>query len=171
MPKQIIYNRLVSFLIEGKVLTEEKLGFNRKFLIGGNIGLLGWVFLAFLSVLLYNQIVGWIYLLLLVFLIYVVLRRIGCSNCYKCKTCSSGFGRLAGAFFGKGFIKKESVGNMLGFIVFIYALLFPLPLVTLVLSLSHTFSFIGVLVLICLLLVTSYSFLSSSNSSTKPVKT
>ena len=89
------------------MLTEEKLGFNRKFLIGGNLGLLAWVFLAFLSVLLYNQIAGWIYLLLLAFLIYVVLRRIGCSNCYKCKTCTSGFGRLAGVFFGKGLHKKR----------------------------------------------------------------
>jgi small-conductance mechanosensitive channel len=158
-------------LIEGKVLTEEKLGFNRKFLIGGNLGLLAWVFLAFLSVLFYNQIAGWIYLLLIVFLIYVVLRRIGCNNCYKCKTCTSGFGRLAGVFFGKGLMKKESVGNMLVFIVFIYALLFPLPLVTLVLSLSNSFSFPGILVLICLLLVSAYSFLSSSNSSTKTAKT
>lgn len=158
-------------MVEGKALTEEKLGFTRKFLIGGNLGLLAWVFLAFLSVLLYNQIAGWIYLLLLAFLIYVVLRRISCSNCYKCKICTIGFGRLAGAFFGKSYIKKESVGNKLAFIIFIYALLFPLPLVTLILSLSNTFSFTGVLVMICLLLVTAYSFLSSSNSSTKPVKT
>ncbi len=47
-------------------------------------------------------------------MVYAVLRRIGCSSCYKCKACTSGFGRLAGAFFGKGFVKKESVGNRLG---------------------------------------------------------
>jgi len=153
------------------VLTEEKLGLDRKFLVGGNLGLLAWVFLAFLSVFLYNQIIGWVYLLFLTFLIYAVLRRIGCSSCYRCKTCTSGFGRLAGTFFGKGFTKKESVGNRLGFIIFIYALLFPLPLVILALSFFSTLSYAGVLVLICLLLVVVYSFSSWSNSSTKPVKT
>jgi hypothetical protein len=139
-------------------LTEEKLEFNRKFLVGGNLGLLAWVFLAFFSVLFYNQIAGWIYLLLLAFLIYAILRRIGCSSCYQCKTCTSGFGRLAGAFFGRGFIKKESVGNRLGFIIFIYALLFPLPLAILALSLSNMFSFEQITLLICILIVALYSF-------------
>ncbi len=143
---------------EGNALTEEKLEFTRKFLVGGNLGLLAWVFLAFVSMLFYNQIAGWLYLLLLAFLIYAVLRRIGCSSCYKCTTCTSGFGRLAGAFFGKASIKKESVGNRLGFIIFIYALLFPLPLATLALSLSNTFSYVKIIVLICLLTVAIYSF-------------
>lgn len=139
-------------------MTEEKLEFSRNFLVGGNLGLLAWVFLAFFSVLFYNQIAGWLYLLLLAFLIYAVLRRIGCSSCYQCKTCTSGFGRLAGAFFGRGFIKKESVGNRLGFIGFIYALLFPLPLATLALSLSNMFSYEQITILICLLIVALYSF-------------
>jgi len=143
-------------------LTEEKLEFTRKFLVTGNLGLLTWVFLAFFSIFFYNQIAGWLYLLLLAFLIYAILRRIGCSSCYKCKTCTSGFGRLSGAFFGRGFIKKESVGNRLGFIIFIYALLFPLPLATLALSLSNTFSYEKITVLICLLIVALYSFSSWS---------
>ena len=101
-------------------MTEEKLDFTRKLLVLGNLALLAWVFLAFFSVLLYNWLYSWVYLLLLAFIVYAVLRRIGCGSCYQCKTCTSGFGRLAGEFFGKGFVKKASVGNRIGVIAFIY---------------------------------------------------
>jgi hypothetical protein len=145
-------------MTEVKALSEEKLDFTRNFLLIANIGLLGWVILAFFSVFLYNQIIGWLYLLFLVFLIYVILRRLGCSSCYKCTSCTSGFGRIAGVFFGKGFTKKESIGNRFGFVVFIYTLLFPLPLVMLAFSLFNVFSYVKILVLINLLIVTIYSF-------------
>jgi hypothetical protein len=104
-------------------------------------------------VLLYN----WLYLIALVVIIYVVLRRLDCNNCYKCKTCTSGFGRLAGAFFGKGFVKKESVGNRLGLVAFVYVLLLPLPTVLLSVSLLGSFSYVKVLVVTCLLALAVYS--------------
>ena len=138
-------------------MTEEKLEFTRSLLVLGNLGFLAWVFLAFFGILFYNQIYGWLYLLLEALVIYLVLRRLGCSSCYKCKTCTSGFGRLAGAFFGKGYVKKESVGNRLGLTVFIYFLLFPLPATILFFSLSKAFSFLKLLVLVCLLAIAAYS--------------
>jgi hypothetical protein len=147
-------------------LTEEKLDFTRKLLVLGNLSLLTWVFLSFFSVLLYNWLYGWLYLLLLAFIVYAVLRRIGCSNCYKCKTCTSGFGRLAGAFFGRGFVKKESVGNRLGVVAFVYVLLLPLPTVLLSLSLLGSFSYVKVLVLVCLLSLAVYSLTTWSKCST-----
>ena len=138
-------------------MTEEKLEFTRPLLILGNLGLLAWVFLAFFGILFYNQIYGWAYLLLEAIAIYLILRRLGCSSCYKCKTCTSGFGRLAGAFFGKGYVKKESVGNMVGLIAFIYFLLLPLPAALLIGSLFQGFVFLKVFVLICLLAIAAYS--------------
>jgi hypothetical protein len=144
-------------------LSEEKLAFTRPLLILGNLALLGWVFLAFFSILFYNQIFGWIYLLALAFIIYIILRRLGCSSCYMCKECTSGFGRLAGAFFGKGFVKKESVGNRIDAVAFIYFLLLPLPVGVLSLSLFNAFSYVDVLVLVCLLAVAVYSLTTWSN--------
>ena len=149
-----------------KNLTEEKSEFTRPLLVLGNLGLLAWVFLAFFGILFYNQIYGWLYLLLEAIVIYLILRRLGCSSCYKCKTCTSGFGRLAGAFFGKGYVKKESVGNRLGLIVFIYFLLFPLPATILFFSLSETFSFLKLLVIVCLLSIVTYSLTTWYNRST-----
>ena len=138
-------------------MTEEKLEFTRQFNILGNLGLLAWMFLAFLGVLLYSQIYGWLYLIVEAAVVYGILRRLGCRNCYKCKVCTIGFGRLAGAFFGKGFIKKESVGNRIGLIAFVYFLSLPLPAALLVLSMTQAFSVLKALVLVCLLAIVAYS--------------
>ena len=147
-------------------MTEEKLDFTRRLLVWGNLSLLAWVFLSFFSVLLYNWFYGWLYLLLLAFVVYAFLRMIGCNSCYKCKTCTSGFGRLAGAFFGRGFVKKESVGNRLGVIAFVYVLLLPLPTVLLSVSLLGAFSYLKVLVLVCVLALAVCSLTTWSKRST-----
>lgn len=147
-------------------MTEEKVEFTRALLVFGNLGLLAWVFLAFFGIFSYNQVYGWLYLLAEVTVIYLILRRLGCSSCYKCKTCTSGFGRLAGAFFGKGYLKKESVGNRLGIVVFVYFLLLPIPAAALFFLLSEALSFSTALVLACLLSMAIYSLSTWYNSST-----
>ncbi|MCW3994670.1 MAG: hypothetical protein NWE98_00790 [Candidatus Bathyarchaeota archaeon] len=141
-------------------MTQEKLKFSRQLLILGNLALLGWILLAFISVLLYNQIYGYLYLVATAFIVYAILRRLGCSSCYNCQECTSGFGRMAGAFFGKGVVKKGSVGNRLGLIAFIYFLLIPFPIALLVVTLVATFSWVGMLVLASLLAVAIYSLAS-----------
>ena len=135
---------------------EEKLEFSRRFLVLGNLGLLAWIFLASVCALFYNQLYGWGYLIFLIFMVYAILRRLGCSSCYMCKACTSGFGRLAGDFFGRGFVKKESVGNRLGLVVFMYVLLLPVPVALLLLS-RDGFSYVGVFVLVTLLAISAYS--------------
>ncbi len=151
-------------------MTQEKLDFTRRLLVLGNLGLFGWVFLAFFSVLFYNFIYSWLYLVFLAFMIYAIMRRIGCSNCDLCKACTSGFGRLVGAFFGKGFIKKESVGNRIGLVAFVYFLLLPLPTALLSVSILGSFSYLKVLVIVCLLAVAAYSLSSWFNSPTATKK-
>ena len=117
----------------------------------GNLALLGWVFLAFFAVLIYVPLYSLLYLIVVVIVIYVILRRLGCSSCYRCKACTSGFGRLAGAFFGRGFVKKESVGNRVGLVGFIYFLLLPVPATALVFSMLQTLTVLKVLVLFAFL--------------------
>jgi len=137
-------------------LGEDKLVFSRRFLILGNLGLLAWIFLASICALFYNQLYGWGYLISLIFTVYAILRRLGCSSCYMCKVCTSGFGRLAGDFFGRGFVKKKSVGNRLGLVVIMYVLLLPVPVALLLLS-RDRFSYVEVFVLVTLLAISAYS--------------
>lgn len=108
-------------------------------MISANLALLAWILLAALSVGFYNQLYGWLYLAFLAFMVYVILRRLGCSSCYNCKSCTSGFGRLAGIFFGRAAIKKGSVGNRIGLVVFLYAVLLPVPAVLGVFSVLAAF--------------------------------
>jgi len=147
-------------------MTEEKLEFSRRLLILGNLGLLAWFSLAFFAVFFYNEIYCWLYLISEAIVIYAILRRLGCSSCYQCKSCTSGFGRLAGAFFGKGFVKRESMGNRVGLIGFVYFLLFPLPTIVSALSALQAFSFLKVLALVCLLAFAAYSLATWLNSPT-----
>jgi hypothetical protein len=146
-------------------LTEDKLEFTRQLLILGNLALIAWVLLAFLGLFFFNELYGWLYLIAVAGIIYAILRRLGCSSCYKCKDCTSGFGRLAGAFFGKGYVKKESVDNRFGIIAFIYFLLFPLPSAFLAFSIRQEFSFLKMLVRVCLLAVSVYSLTTWFNRS------
>lgn len=138
-------------------MSEEKLRFTKPLLIGGNLVLVAWVFLAFFSVWFYNQTYGWLLFFFAAVGVYLILRRLGCSSCYYCKSCTSGYGRLAGVFFGTGYIKKGSVGNRKILIVFIYFLLAFLPIVLLSLSTIQTFTVLKSIVLLCLLAVTLYS--------------
>jgi hypothetical protein len=138
-------------------VSEDKLEFTRTFLIWGNLVLLAWVILAFCGMWFYNQVYGWLLLSFTAGSVYMILRRLGCSSCYYCKSCTSGFGRLAGAFFGAGYMKKGSVGNRKKFIAFIYLLLAPLPAAFLIFSVIEVFSVLKTAVLICLLVVTAYS--------------
>ncbi len=139
-------------------MSEEKLEFTKSFLIGGNLALLAWVLLAFFGTWFYNQIYGWLFLVFTAALVYMILRRLGCSSCYYCKSCTSGFGRLAGAYFGTGDIKRESVGNRTVLVAFIYLILAPLPTAFLILSITQTLALLKVIVLVCLLAISLYSF-------------
>jgi hypothetical protein len=150
-----------------KSLSEEKLEFKRQLLVLWNLALAGWVFLAFGGIWFYNQIFAYLFLAFTAALIYLVLRRLGCSSCYYCTACTSGFGRLAGAFFGTGYLKKGSVGNRIGLVGFIYVLLFPVPAALVVLSITSEVSALKVLVLGLLLFVSAYSL--STWATGKPI--
>ncbi len=152
-------------------MSEEKLEFKRPFLVFGNLLLLGWVFLAFAGAWLYNQIYGYLLLVLTAAMVFLVLRRLGCSSCYYCKTCTSGFGRLAGVFFGTGNMKKGSVGNRVGLVAFIYFLLFVVPVAFLALSLSAEVTVLKILILVLLVVVSVCSFSTWTSKRTPAAKT
>ena len=137
--------------------TETKLDFSRNLLILGNLTILAWILLGFFATRFYNELAAWILLLFNAFMVFGILRRMGCSSCYNCKNCTSGFGRIAGAFFGTGTIKQGSVGNRKALIGFIYILLTVVPAGVLVASLIQDFSFTKILFLICICVVTVFS--------------
>jgi hypothetical protein len=148
-------------------MTEEKIQFSRPLLILGNLALIAWIFLAFFNVFFYTPLYSWIYLVAVAIVIYLILRRLGCNSCYQCKECTSGFGRLAGAFFGRGFVKKASVGKRVGVVGFVYFLLLPLPVAFLSLSLLWSIQPLKFVVLALTLAMAAYSLSTWFNRSVK----
>jgi len=155
---------------EKQIVSEEKLEFTRSFLIYGNLALLAWIFIAFAALWFYSPLYGWLFFLFTAASVYLILRRLGCSSCYYCKACTSGFGRLSAAFFGTGYTKKGSVGNRHGLIVFIYFLLAPLPMVALASSLLQEFSVLKLALLAGLAAFTVCSGLTWRRSQPRPNK-
>jgi len=149
-------------------LSEEKLEFTRPFLIYGNLALLAWIFLAFAALWFYSPLYSWLFLLFTAASVFLILRRLGCSSCYYCKSCTSGMGRLSGAFFGTGYTKKGSVGNRHVVIAFIYFLLAPIPIATLTFYTLQTFDVLRVFVLVGLLIISGYSVATWVARSPKP---
>lgn len=141
-------------------MSRDVVSYSRSLLLGGNVVLGVWVFLAFLSAWWYNQTFGYLFGLFAAFSIYVVLRRLGCSSCANCKHCTLGFGKLAGAFFGTGNTKRVSVGTRTGIIAFTYFFMAPLPALLLSISLVEAFTLLKVVVMVCLLALSACSVLT-----------
>ncbi len=138
-------------------MSQDKLDFTRPFLILGNLSLVLWTLLATVAVWFYNQTFSYLFLIFAAASIFLILRRFGCNSCAYCKSCTMGFGRLAGAFFGTGQTKTLSVGSRMGIIGFIYFFMAPLPAALLSVSIAQEFTFLKVAVLACLLAITAYS--------------
>jgi hypothetical protein len=121
------------------------------------MAILGWVLLASLAFMVVNQFYGWLFLLFALAMIFLILRRLGCSSCYNCKSCTSGFGRLAGWFFGDRSTKDINNKTALVFVAIIYFLLIAFPVSILAVSVFQEFTAPKILVLSGLLLLTAYS--------------
>jgi hypothetical protein len=138
-------------------MSEEKLDFKRSLLVFGNLMLVFWILLGAIASWLYTSLAFWLFLLFAAFMIFGMLRRLGCSSCAYCKSCTSGFGRLSNWFFGKIPAKGRNSKTRLAFIVFIYCLLALVPSVLLTVSIIHVFTTIKIAVLIGILSISLYS--------------
>ena len=141
-------------------MSDEKLEYTRTLLVSGNVALLLWMLISTLAVWFYSQVFAWVFLLLAAASIYLLLRRIGCSNCYNCKTCTSGFGRISGWFFGKRQLKDVNNKTALAFVVFIYFLLGPLSITLLFVTIGQTFDLLRIILVSWLAAILVYSALT-----------
>jgi len=141
----------------GRNLSGPKFDFSRRLVVFGNLTLLGWALMASLSLTLSNPLYACLLLLFTAAIIFLILRRLGCSSCYNCKSCTSGFGRLAGWFFGSRENKDLNNKTALVFVAVTYCLLIPIPLAMLSFSLVQEVTALKLLVLSCLLFVSIYS--------------
>lgn len=127
----------------------------------GNLAVILWIVLGSVAFWLYNQVAGWLFLVVALIAIYGVLKFLGCMRpCYQCKKCTFGLGRISALFFGKRSLKdpKQSYGIVSAF--FFYALLGPFPAVFLLISTLQVFDVFKIVVLLCLLTISLCSALT-----------
>jgi hypothetical protein len=142
-----------------KPISDGKKGYSKSLLILGNLGIALWMVLGAIACWFYSSLLGWLFLVSAFIMIFAILRRHGCSSCYYCKSCTSGFGKLADLFFGSGYMAgvKSSVGLK---VIFVYGLLGLVPMIFLAVSIMQEFTAPKIAVLVFLLLLLIYSGVS-----------
>jgi hypothetical protein len=139
-----------------KAISQEAKGYSKSLLVLGNLGIALWIVVSAVACWFFNIILGWIFLVFAFILVFAVLRRLGCSSCYYCKSCTMGFGKLADLFFGSG--RMAGVNSSRGYKVFFaYGLLGLVPIVFLAISITQEFAATKIAVLALLLVLLIYS--------------
>ncbi len=127
-------------------------------MILGNLVMVLWFILGAAACWFFSPLLGAIYFIVAVLLVYVLLRKVVCPNCYYYdKWCGLGWGKLSAKMFKKGTIDDfpKSIGLRLAPAV--YGVLMIVPMIILVVSLIQGFSLYKILVMALLLLISFYS--------------
>jgi len=146
--------------MESKVVLSEEgcEEYSRAAVIDSNLAMLLWIALGTVSCWFFNHIVAWVFLGIALLTVFVVMRKLVCTNCYYYgKRCAAGWGKLSAMMFGQGDIEKfnDSIGVKIAPAV--YGLLTLVPLVLGTISAIQHFSAIKPIVLTALLLMGMYS--------------
>jgi hypothetical protein len=141
------------------VICEEGLEeYPRWLVITGNLLMLVWIGLGTAACYFFNPVAAWIYLAAAPLLVFVVLRKLVCTNCYYYgKRCASGWGKLAALMFRSGDIERFNDSAGIKLAGGLYGLLTLVPLVLGTVAAVRDFSVVKVVVLVALLLIGFYS--------------
>ncbi len=124
----------------------------------GNLMMIIWIALGTSAVWFLYPLFAVFFFAFAVIMVYVVLRKLVCTNCYYYdKWCSIGWGKLAAKMFAKGNIEKFNTSVGIRLAPLVYGILTILPLLAIVVSLLLVFDYTKISVLILLLLVSVYS--------------
>ena len=135
----------------------EKHSFRR--IITSNLFVIIWLTLGSLACWYFYPLIGLVYLTASFVLVYIVLRKLVCVNCYYYdKWCAIGFGKLSAIMFKKGRIESFPTSTGMKLAPATYGLLIIVPLLLLLVSIIESFSWYKIIVFVLLLLVSVYNF-------------
>jgi hypothetical protein len=126
--------------------------------IFGNVLMLIWMGLGTIACWFVLPVVAWIYLAAAIIMIFVVLRKLVCKNCYYYgKQCALGWGKVSALFFSPGSIEEFSSCAGIKAAPITYGLLTLIPLVLCIIALVQAVTVLKIAVLVLLLAVSVYS--------------
>jgi hypothetical protein len=142
--------------MELKPISNEAREYSKTLLTLGNLGIALWIVISAIACWFFNPLLGWLFLVSAFVMIFVILRRLGCNSCYYCKTCTTGFGKLADLFFGSGYMAGVDASVKYK-TLFALVLLGIVPIAFLAVSIMQEFAVTKITVLALLLILLFYS--------------
>jgi len=130
-------------------------------IVVGNILMIFWIALGFVGCYLLFPILGYLYIGYALLMVYVVLRKLVCTNCYYYdRWCGIGWGKLSALMFKKGEIKGFGKGAI-KVAPAIYGLLTFIPIITILVSFFIHSEYIWLKIFILLFMI-AFSLYSST---------
>lgn len=124
----------------------------------GNLVMVLWIALGTVACWFFYPLAAWIYLSVALLMVFVVLRKLVCTNCYYYgKWCGTGWGKLAALFFKQGSIDNFSRSIGIKLAPLTYGLLSLIPLVLGIVAVIREFTIPRVSVPVLLFLISFYS--------------
>ena len=131
-------------------ISDEAKEYSKSLLTIDNLAIVLWIMLGTVACGFFNFILGWLFLILAFASVFLILRKLGCSSCYYCKSCTMGFGKIADLFFGDGYITGVNSSLTLK-IIFVYILIGAIPIAFIIISILQEFAASKIAVLALLL--------------------
>ena len=122
-----------------------------------NLVVILWITLGTIVCWFFHPLVGWAFLALAIIMIYGVLRKLVCTNCYYYdRWCPMGWGKLCALLFREGDIERFDAGPGMRVGSLTYGFLGAVPLILVVISILQEFSSPKIVVLGLLSLTLAY---------------
>lgn len=120
-------------------------------LIFGNLAVAAWILLGAASCWLFSPFAALGFLALASFLVFYKLGKKGCVNCFWCKTCTIGMGKLSYLFYTKTSIEDLNINRKaLKLFPYVYLLLSVVPIAITAVSIIQSFAVYSVVLLLVL---------------------
>ena len=130
-------------------------------IVFGNLAMLVWIGLGTASCWFFqffHHIAAWVYLGVALLMVFVVLRRLVCVNCYYYgKRCPIGWGKLAALMFKQGSMERFGTSIGVKLAPMTYGLLSMIPLGFCIAAMVQDFEVAQPVVLVLLLAMSAYS--------------
>lgn len=127
-------------------------------IVFGNMAMLVWIGLGTACCWFFHPIAAWVYLVAALLMVFVVLRRLVCVNCYYYgKRCPIGWGKLAALMFKQGSMDKFATSIVVKLAPATYGLLSLIPIGFCIAAMVQDFEVAQAVVLTLLVAISAYS--------------
>jgi hypothetical protein len=110
-------------------------------LIIGNLAIVAWILLGAASCWLFSPFAALAFVALASFMVFYKLGKKGCVNCFWCKTCTIGMGKLPYLFYTKTSIEDLNINRKaLKLFPYVYLLLSVVPIAITAVFIFQSFS-------------------------------